>query len=107
MAKRNRVTTNAARQMQRATPHRHWQSNAAHVAYQRAIKWFGAESEQAQAVLNMGVRPPSVLQQLRDQALVADRQSRAERLLRRAANRVRRPRSVALPPELLAWAVQG
>lgn len=107
MAKRNRITTNAVCQMERAAPHRHWQSNAAHVAYQRAVKWYGAESAEAQAVLNMGVRPPSVLQQLRDQRLVTNRQNRAERLLRRAANRVRRPRSVALPPELLAWAVQG
>jgi hypothetical protein len=105
--KRNHVTTNAVRQMQRATPHRHWLSNAAHVAYQRAVKWYGAESAEAQAMLNMGVRPPSVLQLLRDQALVTDRQSRAERLLRRAMNRVRRPRSVVLPPELMQWAVQG
>lgn len=53
--KRNHVTTNAKRQMQRVTPHRRWESSAAHVAYQRAAKWFGANSREAQAALDTGL----------------------------------------------------
>lgn len=105
--KRNHVTTNSKRQMQGAAPHRHWQSSAAHVDYQRAVKWYGADSDVAQTVLKAGVRPPSILTQLRDQALVQDRRSRAEKVIARMTQRrPRQPRSAVLPPELLQWAVQ-
>lgn len=107
MAKRNRVTTNAPRQMQNAVPHRHWLSNAAHIAYQRAVKWYGAGSAEAAHMLQVGVRPPSVLQMLRDAALAEDRRSRAQKLIARMTQRrPRQPRSAVLPPELLQWAVQ-
>lgn len=107
MAKRNSVTTSAKRQMQGATPHRRWESSAAHVAYQRAAKWYGPESAEAAHMLKAGVRPPSILQQLRDQALVQDRRSRAEKVIARMTQRrPRQPRSAVLPPELLQWAVQ-
>lgn len=107
MAKRNSVTTKAKRQMQGATPHRRWVNAAAHVAYQRAVKWYGADSAEAAHMLQIGVRPPSVLQMLRDAALAEDRRSRAEKLIAQMTQRRRQPRSAVLPPELLQWAVQS
>lgn len=107
MAKRNSATTNAKRQMQGATPHRHWLNAAAHVAYQRAAKWYGADSAEAAHMLQVGVRPPSVLQLLRKAALAEDHRSRAEKVIARMTQRrPRQPRSTVLPPELLQWAVQ-
>jgi hypothetical protein len=97
VAKRNRVTTNAARQMQRATPHQRWQSCAAHQDWQRAVKWFGADHQATDAALRAGLRPRSILLQLRDQAVIAARQTRMERLLQKAT---RRPRQTGRVPLL-------
>ncbi len=97
--KRNHVTTNATRQMQRATPHRRWKSCAAHTDYQRAVKWFGHESREAQIAFNEGVQPPSILMQLRDQ------QVNAPRPVKRSTPKARR-QSGAFPVELLQWAVR-
>lgn len=97
MAKRNRITTNASRQMQNAVPHRRWQSRAAHQDWQRAVKWFGADHQATDAALRAGLRPRSILLQLRDQAVIAARQTRMERMLQKAT---RRPRQTGRFPLL-------